>query len=115
MGYMRGWFKKILSEAGEPRAKCRQCGVCCEMYSWHLKATDSDLARWRAEGRVDLLSMVNRLGWIWVDPDSGERIDRCPFIEKDPDDLVFCGIHETKPKVCRDYPTLSHDNRCVMS
>jgi Fe-S-cluster containining protein len=94
-------------------AGCACCGRCCEFFGGHLHVTPRDLERWRRQGREDLLSRVNRLGWIWVDPQTKRREDRCPFIERSPDNKGLCRIHDTKPDMCRAYPTIAHGRRCV--
>jgi len=94
-------------------AHCLCCGQCCESFGGHLHASEHDKQRWQKEGRDDLLARVNRLGWIWVDPDTKERLDRCPFIQETPEQLKICVIQDTKPDICRDYPTLAHGKRCL--
>lgn len=95
------------------QAGCLQCGQCCEVFGWHLHASPRDLQRWRELGRDDLLSRTNRLGWIWVDPVTKTRLDHCPFIDRSDPEHVRCAIHEVKPDICRDYPTLAHSKRCL--
>lgn len=92
---------------------CACCGRCCELFGGHLNATVQDLERWRNEGRNDLLLRVNRLGWIWVDPITKQMIDPCPFIERASDNRALCRINDTKPDMCRAYPTLAHGRRCL--
>lgn len=105
-------FKESVgTEKHETRCLC--CGDCCESFGGHLHASRSDLDRWHREGRDDLLSRVNRLDWIWVDPESKEPLDRCPFIAKINDRQSICAIQETKPDICRAYPTLAHGKRCL--
>ena len=94
-------------------AHCLCCGDCCESFGSHLHASEHDRERWQREGRDDLLARVNRLGWIWVDADTKETLDRCPFILETADGLKICAIQETKPDICRDYPTLAHGKRCL--
>jgi len=94
-------------------AHCLCCGECCESFGSHLHASEHDKLRWQREGREDLLARVNRLGWIWVDPDTKESLDRCPFILATPGKQKICAIQETKPDICRDYPTLAHGKRCL--
>lgn len=111
-------FKGLLSSTfnhSEPLEKkgCICCGRCCESFSGHLHASEHDLKRWRSEGRDDLLCRVNKLNWIWVDPETKEMLDRCPFIEKINEQQSVCSIQETKPDNCRDYPTLAHGHRCL--
>lgn len=92
---------------------CRQCGQCCAFFGGHLQASPHDLRRWREHGRTDLLERVNRLGWIWVDPDSKTLVSPCPFIDRSDPEHVRCVIYEERPDMCRDYPTLAHGKRCL--
>lgn len=106
------WCVDVLGKrTGDPRCAC--CGNCCEAFGGHLNASKQDLERWQREGREDLLSRVNRLGWIWVDPVTKARQDLCPFILKIDDEKKICSINETKPAMCRAYPTLAHSRRCL--
>ena len=109
-------LKRMLKEYVDPEKNeihCLCCGECCESFGGHLHASEHDMERWRREGREDLLSRVNRLGWIWVVPDTKETQDRCPFIVKISEQQSICGIQETKPDICRAYPTLAHGRRCL--
>lgn len=92
---------------------CACCGRCCEYFGGHLIASPHDIERWKREGRDDLLCRINRLGWIWVNPQTGHLEDPCPFIERTADNRGLCRIQETKPDICRDYPTLAHGHRCL--
>lgn len=92
---------------------CACCGRCCTYFGGHLHASDHDLKRWRQQGREDLLSRVNLLGWIWVDPETGQMLDPCPFLEQADEQRWICSINDTKPDICRDYPTLAHGKRCL--
>lgn len=91
---------------------CLSCGICCEQFGGHLHASARDLQRWQEQGREDLLSRVNRLGWIWVDPETKHLLDPCPFLKTIAPDRKICSINDTKPDICRDYPTLAHGRRC---
>lgn len=109
-------FKRILKSSAETErheVHCLCCGECCESFGGHLHASEHDLQRWRGEGRGDLLSRVNHLGWIWVDPETKALLEICPFITRISDRQSICGIQETKPDICRDYPTLAHGKRCL--
>lgn len=64
-------------------------------------------------GREDMLSRVNRLGWIWVDPQTGKHFDICPYLHSTGPETAGCAIHDIKPDICRSYPTLAHGRRCV--
>ena len=92
---------------------CDCCGRCCTYFGGHLHASDHDLKRWHQQGREDLLSRVNRLGWIWVDPETKQMLDPCPFLEQADEQRWICSINDTKPDICRDYPTMAHEFRCL--
>jgi Fe-S-cluster containining protein len=92
---------------------CLGCGDCCRAFSWHLHASDNDLARWRKLGRDDLLARVNRLGWIWVDPRTKERLPTCPYLIETAADKAHCGIHDIKPDICRAYPSQAQYRICL--
>lgn len=85
---------------------CNACGVCCELYGHTVTSSEEDLDRWRAEGREEILT------WALTPPE--ERLDGCPFLERDDAGEGICGIHTTKPKMCRAYPTEIHGGWCVM-
>ena len=110
---MIGLLKKWLEPVDTAYSTCACCGHCCESFGGHLRASEQDLKRWRSEGRDDLLSRVNRLGWIWVDPQTKQLEDPCPFIDWSSDHKGLCRINDTKPDMCRDYPTLAHGHRCL--
>ena len=95
------------------KAACLGCGECCRKFSWHLKASHADIQRWQRLGRKDLLSRVNRLGWIWVDPETKERLPMCPFLVETDPEHAHCSIHEIKPDICRAYPTLDQFRTCL--
>lgn len=97
----------------EAEKGCFSCGRCCESFGGHLHASERDLKRWRDQGREDLLSRVNRLNWIWVDPQTKQLLDPCPFLQRIAPDRQICSINDTKPDICRDYPTLAHGHRCL--
>ena len=103
------WFRR----EAKPPAGCRACGICCELYGHTLKASGEDIERWTVEGRLDLLGRVGPEGMLWLDPATGERLEPCPFLVRRGADSAICEIHPTKPRICRDYPTPAHGNRCV--
>jgi Fe-S-cluster containining protein len=109
-------LKRLLKDSVDTEkheTRCLCCGDCCEAFGGHLHASEHDLQRWRGEDREDLLSRVNRLGWIWVDPQTKELLGRCPHIEKKVNNTSECAIYATRPDICRDYPTLAHGKRCL--
>jgi len=106
-------WDKIHPGKEEIRRGCRACGMCCEAYGGYLHASPGDIERWRRLGREDLLALVSPYGWIWVDPRHGRRGEPCPFLQRGDDDKALCAIHEIKPDICREYPSLDHGRHCV--
>lgn len=107
------WLHTHTHSEKPERTGCACCGQCCLYFGGHLHASDRDLARWKLEGRDDLLARVNRLGWIWVDPETKQLVDPCPFLQQLDEHLWGCSIYETRPDICKDYPTLAHGHRCL--
>jgi len=114
---MLATIKRLLSiddvYAEQKKTGCLCCGECCKSFGGHLHAYKHDLDRWQREGRDDLLRRVNRLGWIWVDPETKELEEQCPFIQKINVEQSICAIQDTKPDMCRDYPPLDRGRRCL--
>lgn len=97
---------------------CNQCGKCC------IKYGDGDLAATQEE--IDLWELFNpdifeyvRGSEIWFDPESGERLTRCPFLELVPNKdanaqtqaqaKYTCSIYLDRPEDCRHYPSLINE------
>jgi len=110
---LRQWLQSHFHQKQTEQTGCLCCGRCCESFGGHLHASAQDLDRWQHEGRKDLLSRVNRLGWIWVDPETKQLLDPCPFMKQLDERRKVCSINATKPDICRDYPTLAHGHRCL--
>jgi uncharacterized protein len=87
---------------------CNQCGKCCVNYSGGGLgcATDDDLERWADE--PDIWKYLGYVGSgiydLWIDPEEGEEMDACPFLEKLNDNKYSCSIYELRPDACRGYP-----------
>jgi Fe-S-cluster containining protein len=95
--------------------KCRGCGHCClELIdAYNGCVSDGDMLRWKKQHRTDLLVWVqtldlgpgNRLHTAWIDPESGEDVERCPWLlDRIDAGGYLCGIEATKPEHCRAYP-----------
>ena len=100
-----------------PGFACNTCGKCCKKYTGNLSATVGDMKRWADQSRNDILDrtlpLVDELS-IWLAPSSrddqliadlwftpkGNEHNACPWWNKH----TGCRIHETKPKMCADYP-----------
>ena len=94
---------------------CVQCGNCCrDLSDAFATSVDIDeIRRWRAEKRWDILEWVHvydfkgeeAFGDIWISPNTGDEVSRCPWLRKLPlQDKYKCRIHDTKPAHCRNYP-----------
>jgi len=97
------------------RFSCRRCGHCCLHLSDAYRGcvSDADLERWRKAGRHDLLAWVqtlnlgrgNVLHLAWLDPSTGDEVERCPWLTGDATQGGFaCAIEAIKPDHCRAYP-----------
>jgi len=113
MEALRRWLGRKWDETHPQGVECLGCGRCCDLFGGHLRASTVDLERWRRLERTDLLERVNRLGWIWVDPQTKKPEPACPFLNRTGEDEALCAIHDVKPEMCRAYPTLAHGRRCL--
>lgn len=90
--------------------ECTRCGRCCtnDRFMASMPATGDDIARWRAEGRHDILQWAVIIGDgadLWISPRTGEAVERCPFVRKDRNANTYrCLIYNTRPDVCVNYP-----------
>lgn len=83
---------------------CNQCGKCCLRYGGGgLTATASEIDWWE-EHRPDIFAYV-RDEKIWVSPDTGQQLLRCPWLRQLPNQEKYvCGIYEARPEDCKQYP-----------
>lgn len=84
--------------------KCNSCGRCCETAgNGGLSATAEEIGWWETY-RPDIFRYVQGVR-IWVDPDTGEYFDRCPWLRESPEGNRFsCDIYDDRPEDCRHYP-----------
>jgi Fe-S-cluster containining protein len=84
--------------------ECNQCGKCCENYSdGGLSASDGDIRFWEIF-RPDIFRFVSE-GKIWIDPDTGKQIKRCPWLRQLPNQGKYvCEIYNDRPEDCKHYP-----------
>lgn len=83
---------------------CNQCGKCCIHYgNGGLSATASEIEWWEVF-RPQIAEYV-RDGEIWVDPNTGHRLESCPWLQKAPNEIKYtCKIYHDRPDDCRHYP-----------
>ncbi|MDX2350513.1 MAG: YkgJ family cysteine cluster protein [Porticoccus sp.] len=83
---------------------CNQCGKCCVKYSnGGLSASESEIELWELF-KPDIYQYVSN-GKIWVDPKTGEQIERCPWLRKEPNQEKYtCDIYYDRPDDCKFYP-----------
>lgn len=106
-------------KADIPGFHCNNCGICCKKYVGNLSATVGDVKRWMDEGEAGqkILDRVSAFAseldiWLlpkecdedmvadlWFTP-AGNEHQACPWWHKN----TGCRIHDTKPKMCADYP-----------
>jgi Fe-S-cluster containining protein len=83
---------------------CNQCGKCCTKYGGGgLVATPSEIEWWRTfRPRI---AEYARDGEIWIDPATGKRALRCPWLREVPNQNKYtCAIYYDRPDDCKHYP-----------
>jgi Fe-S-cluster containining protein len=100
-------------ETGMEDFRCRQCGKCCRSLDYRKEVTAEDIAYWQKLGRTDIIDHVGvfqpdkkeKTYRMWVVPGTLQVVETCPFLKKQPsEDRWYCGIHDVKPAICRQYP-----------
>ena len=83
---------------------CNQCGKCCTNYSnGGLSATSTEIEYWEIF-RPNIYRYVSD-GKIWISPETGKQIERCPWLRQLPDqDKYSCDIYHDRPDDCKHYP-----------
>ena len=101
-------------ETGMEDYRCRMCGHCCRHLDYHKEVAARDVTRWQSQGRTDILEWVGitkgedqkPIYRIWITPGTNQYTQSCPFIKRGAsNDQWVCAIQETKPEICRQYPT----------
>ena len=84
--------------------ECNQCGKCCKKYSnGGLSASADEIENWD-NFRPDIVRYVSG-GNIWMSPDTGEPLERCPWLQKIPNQNKYiCEIYNDRPDDCKYYP-----------
>jgi Fe-S-cluster containining protein len=83
---------------------CNQCGKCCINYSdGGLFATSSEIEYWEIF-RPAIYKYV-REGKIWINPNTGKQMERCPWLRQLPNQEKYsCDIYYDRPDDCKQYP-----------
>ena len=82
--------------------RCVQCGACCR---GPIPVTGSDLLRWAAEGRHDILFHILPAAMI-IEPLARNERQICRYLVPLPEAGVFaCGIYDTRPAACARFPS----------
>ncbi len=86
--------------------ECNQCGKCCIKYSnGGLSVSVSQSDYWE-NYRPDIFRYVDE-GDIWINPDTGEQIELCPWLRKVPDQNKYtCDIYFDRPVARNDVALL---------
>jgi len=84
--------------------ECNSCGKCCTKYSnGGLSASADEIEYWEFF-RPKIARYVSD-GKIWMDPDTGEQIELCPWLRKvSGQNKVTCDIYSDRPDDCKFYP-----------
>lgn len=104
-----GRYHKIMNDSIESNDECMRCGKCClaNMAAFVSQIENGDFARWNAEGRSDILYILESESPVWVGDHlissrTGRPIHGCPFLTWDKEHYS-CEIYETRPLVCRAF------------
>ncbi len=83
---------------------CNQCGKCCINYSdGGLSASAEEIEFWESY-RPEIYQYVSG-GKIWMDPETGKQLVRCPWLKKLPNEnKTICEIYGDRPDDCTFYP-----------
>ncbi|MEE9491785.1 MAG: YkgJ family cysteine cluster protein [Gammaproteobacteria bacterium] len=83
---------------------CNQCGKCCINYSdGGLSASAEEIDFWE-NYRPEIYRYV-RDEKIWMDPETGKQLVRCPWLKKLPaENKTICEIYFDRPEDCKFYP-----------
>lgn len=97
---MRGKTKGIL------QISCQRCGACCQV-DFSAYVTEEDLRRWQAEGRRDILQVLEAESPVWagdrlVSAADGQILQPCTFLVQN-QGIAECAIYATRPRVCREF------------
>jgi len=93
--------------------ECQQCGRCCQTLIYHDSLSAEDVKAWQQAGREDILKWVGvfpkdgqeTIYRVWMKPGTRDFVRGCPFLHRKPhENRWLCGIHDVKPKFCRQYP-----------
>lgn len=83
--------------------ECNQCGKCCIKYgNGGLSASQQEIQWWDST-RPDIFEYT-RNGKIWMDPESGKLLQRCPWLRIQKNDIYTCDIYFDRPDDCKYYP-----------
>lgn len=90
---------------------CIQCGKCCRRLNIERIFIAEDIRRWRREKRLDILNYCRVMEYQddidlidFFNPETNSYINsNCPFLVKRLG-KYWCGIHETKPWTCENWP-----------
>lgn len=84
--------------------ECNQCGKCCINYSDGGLSASADEIEWWEIFRPDIARYVSG-GNIWMSPDTGQQLPRCPWLQKLPEQEKYtCQIYFDRPDDCKHYP-----------
>lgn len=83
---------------------CNQCGKCCTKYADGGLAATPEEIDWWSTFRPEIARFA-RDGKIWRHPETGEQLERCPWLRKvDGAQRYTCDIYHDRPDDCRHYP-----------
>ena len=89
--------------------ECNQCGKCCINYSNGGLSASADEIEWWENSRPEIARYVIN-GKIWMDPDTGNQLELCPWLRKNSNQNIYtCEIYFDRPDDCKYYPVTIED------
>jgi Fe-S-cluster containining protein len=82
----------------EIKKRCMSCRRCCILSE--IRLIPEDIVRWKKEERLDILLSINSLLGESRQLIKKKNSDECIFLTEE-----GCKIHDTKPYICRKFPT----------
>lgn len=87
------------------------CGICCrELDVDQMTMMPSDYRRWKRQGRQDILRhaiVMTPQGYgdlnLLFDMEKEKYLRYCQFLKRVGRGKYICTIHDTKPKVCKEF------------
>jgi Fe-S-cluster containining protein len=88
---------------------CTRCGNCCRARRYPTRMTKEEFEEYSKLAPKAVLKYIAKDSsghhWCFVDPDTRDFFDTCPFLVEGNDGTCACQLHSTcKPMLCQRFP-----------